>query len=81
MARAHARGRLGAVDVGEAARYYRAAARGGNSDAMLELGRLLTHGSQRRPEEARQWLEHAARRGRPEARELLHELGLTPEQR
>ena len=65
------------VDRAEAQRWFRAAAELGHGQAQLMLARYLTSGAagEKRPAEARMWLERAAAQGVPEAEGELAEMG------
>ncbi|EXJ16566.1 tetratricopeptide repeat protein [Imhoffiella purpurea] len=75
---ADALGKLYAEGVGmapsadSAERWWLIAARSGNADAQLRLGRQLLEDG--RPQEARQWFEKASAQGVPEARAALDRL-------
>jgi TPR repeat protein len=65
------------VDRTEAQRWFRAAAELGHGQAQLMLARYLASGAagEKRPAEARTWLERAVAQGVPEAESDLAEMG------
>jgi uncharacterized protein len=70
------------IERAEAQRWFRAAAELGHGQAQLMLARYLVSGvaGEKRPAEARTWLERAVAQGVPEAEADLAEMGSLADQ-